>query len=94
MLDEAELRAKALGRMVAGGDEGQHKNLNEQELKYQREVEATYLRRVQEILEPVLGKDNLRATVAAHAAGGAQAVCDAVVAAATLPMPDSTATTS
>jgi len=31
----------------------------------------------------VWGLDNLRATVTAHAAGGAQAVCDAVVAAAT-----------
>ncbi len=67
-----ELNAKAVslldqsGTLLAGGDEGQHKNLNEQELKYQREVEATYLRRVQEILEPVLGKDNLRATVTAE----------------------------
>ena len=39
--------------------------LDAQQLQYVAQVEASYVRRVVEILEPVVGRDNLRATVAA-----------------------------
>ena len=39
--------------------------LDSQQLQYVREVEAGYLKRVIELLEPVVGRDNLRATVTA-----------------------------
>ena len=40
--------------------------LDSQQLQYVREVEAGYLKRVIELLEPVVGRDNLRATVTAE----------------------------
>jgi flagellar M-ring protein FliF len=40
--------------------------LDTQQLQYLQQVEATYLKRVIEILEPALGRDNLRATVTAE----------------------------
>jgi flagellar M-ring protein FliF len=40
--------------------------LDAQQLQYVQQVEANYLKRVVEILEPVVGRDNLRATVAAE----------------------------
>ncbi len=39
--------------------------LDAQQLQYVAQVEASYVKRVIEILEPVVGRDNLRATVAA-----------------------------
>jgi flagellar M-ring protein FliF len=66
-----ELNAKSVsvldqtGTLLSGPDETA-RNLNEQELQYQRQIETTYLKRVQEILEPVLGRDNMRATVTAE----------------------------
>ena len=39
--------------------------LDAQQLQYVAQVEASYVRRVIDILEPVVGRDNLRATVAA-----------------------------
>ncbi|MBQ0958452.1 flagellar M-ring protein FliF [Ideonella sp. 4Y11] len=66
-----ELNPKAVsvldqtGTLLSGPDETA-RNLNEQELQYQRQIETTYLKRVQEILEPVLGHDNMRATVTAE----------------------------
>jgi flagellar M-ring protein FliF len=66
-----ELNPKAVsvldqtGTLLSGPDESA-RNLNEQELQYQRQIETTYLKRVQEILEPVLGRDNMRATVTAE----------------------------
>jgi flagellar M-ring protein FliF len=40
--------------------------LDTQQLQYLQQVEASYLKRVIEILEPALGRDNLRATVTAE----------------------------
>jgi len=40
--------------------------LDSQQLQYAREVEAGYLKRVIDLLEPVVGRDNLRATVTAE----------------------------
>ena len=45
------------------GDEDQ--GLDSQQLQYRREVEAGHLKRVLALLEPVLGRDNVRATVSA-----------------------------
>lgn len=54
------------GTLLSGPSDDGSRNLNEQELEYQHQVETTYLKRVQDILEPVLGRDNLRATVTAE----------------------------
>ena len=40
--------------------------MDEQQLQYVQQIEASYLKRVQDILEPVVGRDNLRATVTAE----------------------------
>ena len=40
--------------------------LDAQQVQYLRDVEATHLKRVLQLLEPVLGRDNLRATVSAE----------------------------
>jgi len=67
-----ELNPKAVsvldqhGSLLSGPGEDAGKNLDEQQLQYVQQVEANYLKRVQDILEPVLGRDNLRATVAAE----------------------------
>lgn len=65
-----ELTAKAIsvvdssGALLSqSGDEDQ--GLDSQQLQYRREVEAGHLKRVLELLEPVLGRDNVRATVSA-----------------------------
>jgi flagellar M-ring protein FliF len=39
--------------------------LDNQQLQYRREVEAQHLKRVLELLEPVVGRDNVRATISA-----------------------------
>ncbi len=65
-----ELTAKAISVVDSSGallsqtgDEDQ--GLDSQQLQYRREVEAGHLKRVLELLEPVLGRDNVRATVSA-----------------------------
>ena len=40
-------------------------NLDSLQLEYRKQVEASHLKRVIELLEPVVGRDNLRATVSA-----------------------------
>jgi flagellar M-ring protein FliF len=67
-----EMAAKAVsvvdstGTLLSGsGDEEAAMGLDSQQLQYRREVEAGYLKRVQALLEPVLGRDNLRASVTA-----------------------------
>ncbi|HEY4081993.1 MAG TPA: flagellar basal-body MS-ring/collar protein FliF [Burkholderiaceae bacterium] len=39
--------------------------LDDQQLRYKQQVEANYIKRINELLEPVVGKDNLRSTVTA-----------------------------
>lgn len=52
--------------LLSGPGEGAAaQGLDTQQLQYKEQVEQSYLKRVVEILEPVLGRDNLRATVAA-----------------------------
>ena len=52
------------GTLLSGADDGS-KGLDAQQLLYVQQVEAGYLKRVLDILEPVVGRDNLRATVTA-----------------------------
>ena len=65
-----ELAAKAVsvvdstGALLSqSGDDEQ--GLDSQQLQYRREVEAGHLKRVLDLLEPVLGRDNVRASVSA-----------------------------
>lgn len=53
------------GALLSGAEEDSGKSLNEQQLQYVAQVEKSYLARVTELLEPVVGRDNLRATVTA-----------------------------
>lgn len=50
------------GSEGARGDEG----LDKQQLEYVRDIERAYRQRVVELLEPVVGRDNLRASVTAE----------------------------
>ena len=67
-----ELNPKAVsvidqrGSLLSGPGEDAAKSLDEQQLQYVQQIEASYLKRVQEILEPLVGRDNLRATVTAE----------------------------
>jgi flagellar M-ring protein FliF len=55
----------ASGSLLSGNDDNAAQGLDEKQLQYVRQMEATYLQRVMDILEPVVGRDNLRATVTA-----------------------------
>lgn len=54
------------GELLAGPGEDQGKSLDEQQLKYVRTIESALQKRVQDIVEPVVGRENLRATVTAE----------------------------
>ncbi|MBT9598380.1 MAG: flagellar M-ring protein FliF [Vitreoscilla sp.] len=54
------------GALLSGPEDDASKTLNEQQLQYVAQVEKSYLGRVTELLEPVVGRDNLRATVTAE----------------------------
>ncbi len=55
------------GALLSGSSEASSgQGLDAQQLQYLAQVEASYVKRVIEILEPVVGRDNLRATVAAE----------------------------
>ena len=67
-----ELSAKAVsvldqtGALLSGPTEAvSGQGLDALQLQYLAQIEASYVKRVIEILEPVVGRDNLRATVAA-----------------------------
>jgi flagellar M-ring protein FliF len=47
-------------------DENGSQGFDSAQLRYLKEVEASHLKRVMELLEPVVGRDNLRATVTAE----------------------------
>ena len=68
-----ELAGKAVsvvdssGALLSGpNEEDAAAGLDSQQLQYRREVEASHLKRVLELLDPVLGRDNLRASVSAE----------------------------
>ena len=48
------------------GDAPAAQGLDAQQVQYLRNVEATHLKRVMQLLEPVLGRENVRATVSAE----------------------------
>jgi len=50
---------------AASGD-GPTQGLDAQQLQYVQQVESSYVRRVMDIIEPVLGRDNVRANVTAE----------------------------
>jgi flagellar M-ring protein FliF len=52
--------------LLSAPPEAGAQGLDTQQLQYLQQVEASYLKRVVEILEPALGRDNLRATVTAE----------------------------
>lgn len=54
------------GTLLSANPEGDGaRGLDSQQLQYVQQVEGSYLRRVMDILEPVVGKGNVRATVTA-----------------------------
>jgi flagellar M-ring protein FliF len=68
-----ELAAKSVsvvdssGTLLSGTQDeaGAEMGLDTQQLQYRREVEAGHLKRVLQLLEPVVGRDNVRASVSA-----------------------------
>ena len=54
-------RRAAVGRREPSSGQG----LDAQQLQYVQQIEASYVKRILEILEPVVGRDNLRANVTA-----------------------------
>ncbi|CAD5373623.1 Flagellar M-ring protein [Rubrivivax sp. A210] len=67
-----ELTAKAVsvvdstGTLLSGSDDDSAQGLDSQQLQFRREVEASHLKRVIALLEPVVGRDNVRASVSAE----------------------------
>jgi flagellar M-ring protein FliF len=68
-----ELSAKAVNvvdstgtLLSAGSDDESAQGLDTQQLQYRREVEASHLKRIMALLEPVVGRDNVRASVSAE----------------------------
>ncbi len=53
------------GALLSGQREGEEAGLDSQQLQFRREVEAGYLKRVLALLEPVVGSENVRASVTA-----------------------------
>ncbi len=51
--------------LSAPGDDESQMGLDSQQLQYRRELEATHHKRILALLEPVVGRDNVRATVTA-----------------------------
>ena len=59
-------RARPSGTLLSGaGGDNAANGLDAQQLQYVQQIEASYVKRVIEILEPVVGRDNLRASVTA-----------------------------
>ncbi len=54
------------GALLSGGDATQAAGLDAQQLQYVHQIEAGYTKRIVELLEPIVGRTNLRASVAAE----------------------------
>ncbi len=55
------------GTLLSGAAESESEGgLNSQQLQFRRDIEAQHLKRVLALLEPVVGRDNVRATVTAE----------------------------
>jgi flagellar M-ring protein FliF len=67
-----ELTAKSVsvidstGALLSAPSEDDTQGLDAQQLQYRRDIEAGHLKRVLDLLEPVLGRDNVRASVTAE----------------------------
>jgi flagellar M-ring protein FliF len=67
-----ELHPKAVsvidqtGALLSGPTDSAGQGLDAQQLQYVQQVEQSYVKRITELLEPVVGRDNLRATVTAE----------------------------
>lgn len=53
------------GALLSGADENGADGLDSQQLQFRRDIEAMHLKRVMALLEPVVGRENVRATVTA-----------------------------
>lgn len=66
-----EMSAKAVsvidstGALLSGAGDDTAQGLDSQQLQYRRELESNLLRRVLDLLEPVVGRDNVRASISA-----------------------------
>lgn len=66
-----ELNTKAVsvvddaGALLSNPPEGQAQGIDTQQLQYVQQIEQNYTKRVMDILEPLLGRDNVRAQVTA-----------------------------
>jgi flagellar M-ring protein FliF len=54
------------GTLLSGANDGPANGLDAQQLQYVQQVESSYVKRVIEIIEPIVGRDNVRATVTAE----------------------------
>ena len=52
--------------LTSGADKAQGAGLDAEQLRYVNQIEAGYAKRIADLLEPIVGRDNLRATVAAE----------------------------
>ncbi len=52
--------------LTSGADKAQSAGLDAEQLRYVNQIEAGYAKRIADLLEPIVGRDNLRATVAAE----------------------------
>jgi flagellar M-ring protein FliF len=53
------------GALLTGGDESHGSGLDAQQLQYVNQIETGYTKRIFDLLEPIVGRDNLRASVTA-----------------------------
>ena len=52
--------------LTSGADKAQSAGLDAEQLRYVNQIEGGYAKRIADLLEPIVGRDNLRATVAAE----------------------------
>ena len=53
------------GALLTSGERAQNGGLDAQQLQYVNQIETGYAKRIADLLEPIVGRDNLRATVTA-----------------------------
>src|SRR5512138_1074139 len=54
------------GTLLSASSDGAPNGLDANQLQYVQQIEASYVKRVIDIIEPIVGRDNVRATVAAE----------------------------
>jgi flagellar M-ring protein FliF len=54
------------GTLLSGASDNPANGLDAQQLQYVQQIEASYVKRVIDIIEPIVGRDNVRATVTAE----------------------------